>query len=177
MFGISPVDIEWTGSRIALLKDGHPRSLHKALVVYDTSVGGLRLTEPVYSRFEEILEALRMAKWPRVEALHRWFGSLVAGERGLLDTRASGPPEGWLRVLAPGSRVFIRSGQLQEAVVRRPCLINLPEYGIIDKLGYELEVPDGMRQVIDDAVEPAEDGWEMVDWNPTTGEIRPLEEG
>jgi len=50
-FGISPVDISWTGSRIALLRDGRPHSLRRALAIYDTSVGGLRLTEPVYTRF------------------------------------------------------------------------------------------------------------------------------
>jgi len=62
-------------------------------------------------------------------------------------------------------------------VIVAPCLINLPEYGIVDEVGYEIEAPeDARRRIVAKAVEPAEDGWRMVDWNPRTGEIRELEE-
>jgi len=178
-FGVSPVDIEWAGSRIALLRDGKPHSLRRALAVYDTSVGGLRLTEPVYTRFEELLDALHVAGWPWTERLNRWFESLLPGERGVLDTRGRKPEEGWIRVFAPGSRALVRSqvGELQEVVVHVPCLIDVPEYGIVGEIGYEIEAPEGIRRrIVAKAVQPAEDGWEMVDWNPRTGEIRPLEE-
>lgn len=179
IFGISPVDISWTGSRIALLKHGKPHSLRQTLAVYDIFVGGLRLTESIYARFEELLKALQEAKWPWTEQLRRWFDSLVPGERGVLDVRGHEPGEGWIRVLAPGSRAFFRkqSGELQDVVVRRPCLIDLPEYGIAGEIGYEIEAPEGTRrEVVAKAIETAEEGWEMVDWNPRTDEIRPLEE-
>ncbi len=178
-FGISPVDIAWTGSRIAVLKDGKPHSLRRALAVYDTSVGGLRLTEPVYTRFEELLGALQVTGWSWTERLNRWWESLLLGERGVLDTCDRKPEEGWIRVLAPGSRALVRSqaGDLHEAVVHTPCLIDVPEFGIVGEIGYEIEAPEGSRRrVVAKAVQSAEDGWEMVDWNPQTGEIRPLEE-
>jgi len=154
------------------------RPLRPVVVIYDTTMGGPRLTEVVHSRFPELLEALDLAGHSWVSALKCWCRSLAPGLPPALFKGESGPPdEGWFRVLAPGSRAYCRAGNgsLREIVIRGPCLIDLPEYGLVGEVGYEIETDQGLRRVVERAVTPREDGGTWVDWDPKTGETRPLD--
>lgn len=175
---IAPHDLDHASTRIALYERGVPRKVTDTVVIYDAVYGGLRLTEPLYSDFDEFLDRLRTAAQlagsdafidaPTVSRLYRWFEELRPGLSAETDQLSA--PDGELLVYAPGSRVCARmNGMLQERVLLEPRLETVLG---TETLFYGYEVPgNGRAYVQHDNIEPTGHDWRKVFWNPLTGVI------
>lgn len=183
-YSISPSDIDCCATNIAVVRDGQRNAMVDAIVIYDATHGSLRLSEPAYARFDQILERLSAAisitsdqadllPASVVEALSKWFGSLSpdGGDLAeLLHKEAVNQKPGWLQVYKPGSIVCRRGAQgiLQEIELLEPEIISTEESS---RLFYRYRLGrSGKAMVPADAVEATGDDWSLVYWNPETGE-------
>jgi hypothetical protein len=116
--GIQVSEIGFAHTGVSQFSGGTPAKLDDALVLYDDVPGGLRLTEPLYSGFAEILDRLRIASAragedsmldrETIDCLENWFN-------GLRKAFPKSPTEEVDRIYAPGSIVgALVNGQLQE---------------------------------------------------------------
>jgi len=185
-YSISPSDVDSCATNIAVLKDGQRNAMTDAIVIYDAIHGSLRLTEPAYTRFDQLLSRLQtaIALSPKeadllptdvVEALSRWFNSLspdgadVVG--ALQATNQTGSKQGWLQVYKSGSIVSRRGiqGVLHEIEILEPEIVSGEE---APKLFYRYRLgTSGKAMVPADAIEETGDEWSYVYWNPETGEF------
>lgn len=174
---IAPHDLDYASTRIALYERGVPRKVTDTVVIYDAVYGGLRLTEPLYTDFEEFIDRLKTAAsragseafidMPTVLKLCTWFGELQPGLSTETDQLSA--PTGELLVYAPGSRVCAMvNGMLQERVLLEPQLETVLG---TQTLYYGYEVPEGRAYVQHDNIQPTGHEWRKVFWNPLTGMI------
>lgn len=181
---LSPADIDSAASNIAYYVQGVPRRATDTIVVYDSIYGGLRLTEPLFSDFEDFISRLDRAASlagsdARIDAItlssiRQWFSSLSEGLA--LDSERLEAPAGELVIYAPGSVVSIRkNGVLIERELVEPRLERL---GDADFLMYRYHDREGVLAMVPhDAVEPTGQDWKKAFWNPTTGKITDPDEG
>ena len=127
-YNVAPGDIRAVHTGIALHAQAGARKLDDAVVVFDTVAGGLRLSAPLFTKFDEILARLeRGAELAGTEAL--LDQATVVRLKGWHDALSRTSPtqgqsdhqDGKLLIFAPQSRVSVRlRGQLSERVLIEP---------------------------------------------------------
>jgi DEAD/DEAH box helicase domain-containing protein len=182
--GIAPSEIRTAHSSIAVYTPSGPRAVQDAIVIFDNVVGGLRLTSPVFSKFENILDRLKRASSIAgtdailsdvlVERLRDWFESLSDNDSVSGVNRGDPPPDtgppGMFMVYAPGSLVGVRvRGSFQERRLLAPKIACI---GDNDVLGYQYECEGASGWLPHDYVEPVGHDWRHVFWSPASNEIR-----
>ena len=55
-YSISPQDIDVAPTNIALIQNGRRTAISDAIAIFDTTYGSLRLTEPVFTDIQRLLE-------------------------------------------------------------------------------------------------------------------------
>jgi DEAD/DEAH box helicase domain-containing protein len=178
---IAPSDIRTAHQGIAICGPGGARRVNDTIVIFDSVVGGLRLTAPLFSCFTALLDRLeRAAELARED-------SLIAGETverlrhwhaGLSSTpgATNKPPpvdNSDLLIFAPHSEVAVRiRGALVERTLLEPQFVTM---GDTDVLMYRYEAGDGVQGwVAHDQIEPIGGNWQRAIWNPVSNEIREL---
>jgi DEAD/DEAH box helicase domain-containing protein len=170
--GISPGEVRWEQSGIAMHGSGGPRVLEDALVIFDDLSGGLRLTSPLFEQFEYFLERLKrgaelaggdaLLDEISVARLERWYASLVKGNPGRVAAPAL-PPHQRL-VYAPDSRVGVR---IHGALLERQLLGHqLVELGGSEHLVYAYESSPGVKALVPhEQIEPIGHDWRQLIWD------------
>ncbi len=180
---VAPNDIDYASTNIAFYEKGVPRRVTDTVVLYDSIYGGLRLTEPLFTDFDEFLERLERAADRAgagafvgedvVSGLSAWYRSLAEGladqDGGLVA------PDGDLVVYASDSIVSVRvNGVYVERAILEPKLF---EIGSTTMLMYRYDTGgEGEGWVPHDQIEPTGQDWRRVFWNPKTGVITDPEE-
>ena len=190
-YSVSPQDINCVATNIALVQKGMRKAISDGIVIYDSTYGSLRLTEPIFTdlgrlieRFERAIELTEPDEDPplpesAVRNLRKWWEEL--SDTTVPPVEDNVIPDGFIQVLKPESRVSMRDNQ----GVLRDIEIVAPEMFDPRSLGYEGDIklvyqyrldgsPSGnsSMKVAADAVTPTGDEWSWVLWSPTTGEFR-----
>ena len=189
-YSIAPRDIDVAWTNISLLRGGTRESATDAIVLYDSTHGSLRLTEPMFRDFADVLlrlEQAAIALTPDEEPLispvlaanlREWFTGMKASEPAAASPTAM--PAGWIRVLKPGSRAGLRSssGYLSDIEIVRPLLHDPAEFGADGPAGlfYEYRAwggpgNNGTQKRNESMIETVGDEWSWVLWNTETGEF------
>lgn len=179
--GISPSEVKFANAGIALQQASGPRILNDALVVYDNVQGGLRLTEPLFSDLDQVLNRLALgAKLAGKEALldeisvqrlKRWHRSLEQA-RAIPEIIASNDP-GERLIYAPGSVVGVRfHGALLERKLLNHQVVALNGQ---ETLLYAYETAPGVSALVPhDQIEATGHDWRHVLWDPVSGSVREI---
>jgi hypothetical protein len=155
-------------------------------VIYDVTHGSLRLTEPVFSGLDRLVELLQKASeltdteselLPKAAILNlkSWLNELGPSGTTSLSSVVQGAgasPDGWLLVYAPGSTVGVRDSQnvLRDITIATPQMLTIE--GAM-QLFYNYKISDvGLAAVSAEKIETVSDDWNMILWNPTTNEFR-----
>ncbi|HEV2174489.1 MAG TPA: hypothetical protein VGR71_13025, partial [Nitrospira sp.] len=180
---ISINDVDGAYSNIAFYENGAPRRATDTIVVYDSIYGGLRLTESVFTELPDFVSRLeraaRMAgddafvSTEVAEKLRIWSASLRQGSAAA--ERALTPADGEFVVFTPGSIVAIlNQGVLVERELVSPLLYDIDGTRM---LMYRYENGGrGPAFVPHEQIQPTGQEWSYSYWNPTTGEVRPVEQ-
>lgn len=185
-YSILPQDIGVVSTNIALMRDGQRERISNAIVIFDSVHGSLRLAEPAYLEFSHLLDRLeRSGKMssPGHDLLHpntvsnlrNWFENLGSEGATEIQLRASDSfigHEGWYQVYSIGSVVAQRDAQ----GVYKEVEVSNYEFLDIDgerRLFYQYKTDTtGIARVSAEKIESLGDEWEMVWWNPETGETK-----
>ena len=187
-YSISPSDVDVAATNVAMIRDGRREAVVNAIVLYDATNGSLRLSEPAYAKIRELLDRLRAAMEltpgeadllspEHVTALCAWTERLQA-EPGdaitqMLRATRGEHPEGWLQIYAPGSRLAKRDvqGVLTDIEIIEPEILSLEGP---PKLFYRYRVEKSQVKalVAAEAIEAVGDEWQLVYWNPETGQYQ-----
>jgi DEAD/DEAH box helicase domain-containing protein len=192
-YSISPRDVNVVATNVAQIQGGKRLAISDAIAVFDATYGSLRLTEPVFNDFPALLDRLERAaelvggrnEAPLpLEVVHRlreWFDQL-SEQAPSIGSDADIPADGWLRVLAPGSRVARRTdrGLLEDIEIVAPVLTSFDDRPISLHYRYRpANAPSGLtaeRFVPETYVERVGDEWTEMLWNPATGKFREEED-
>ena len=128
---ISPQDIDFASTNIAVLTEQGPKRVSNCVVIYDVAYGGIRLTEDLFDKFPEYLGQIsRASSLAGSDAivtkelavkLEAWSSTLETGEAD--ERTAPVVPDGWYRIYRPGSVVSIyHHGQLVSRELVAPKL-------------------------------------------------------
>jgi DEAD/DEAH box helicase domain-containing protein len=182
-YSISPADIDHAATNIAVVRDGQRGAMVDAIVIYDSTHGSLRLSEPAYTRFDVLLERIRSAlsmtpeefdllNPEQVSSLESWYRSLNSEPTELGELFASmGTHErpGWLQVYSAGSVVCRRNsnGILSDIEIIAPELVAMDGPA---RLFYRYKCGGARAMTPADQIEAAGDQWSFTYWNPETGE-------
>lgn len=180
---ISPQDIDYAATNIALMTDSGPKRVSNCVVIYDAVYGGIRLTEDLFDRFSDYLGLInRAAELAGQDAivseslssrLQHWASDLQDGEASEVETAAA--PDGWYQVYRPGSVVSTyHNGQLVSRELVAPRLIDLLGDGT-KSLFYSYKLGGRQGVVPHDQIHLAGEEWSYVLWNPETNEFRELD--
>lgn len=180
---VAPNDVDYASTNIAFYERGVPRRVTDTVVVYDSIYGGLRLTEPLFTDFDDFIDRLGRAADQAgsgafvsedvVARLSAWYASLAEGiaeqDGGLVA------PDGDLVVYAPDSVVSVRvNGVYADRTIIEPALFPI---GSTRMLMYRYQTTgDGEAWVPHDQIEPTGQDWRRVFWNPATGQFTDPEE-
>lgn len=178
---ISPTDVDFADSCVAICGPAGPRRVDDAIVIYDSVDGGLRLTEPLFSNFGRFIERLKNAAAlggadPLVSEaiavrLGEWFESLSPKEPAVPAPPAVG--DGEYLIYAPQSEVSVSvRGSVVERRLLEPQLMRLNDNDIL-VYRYESE-PGSLAWVAHDQVMPTGNNWQKAIWNPATRALREL---
>jgi DEAD/DEAH box helicase domain-containing protein len=179
---IAPAELRSAHHNVRICSLGGVKAIDDAIVVFDNVSGGLRLTAPLFSSFEVILDRLDRAvdlageeallPRPIIERLRSWRSSLdgVVPSVGPLSPVLS---TGEILVYAPDSEVSVRiRGVLEERKLIEPQFVSI---GDRDMLMYKYEAaPDVHAWVAHDQVQAVGGNWSQVIWNPASNEFREL---
>jgi DEAD/DEAH box helicase domain-containing protein len=181
---ISPTDVDYAATNIAVVRDGQRGVVVDAIVIYDATYGSLRLSEPAYTRLNTLLERLKAAvsmtpdeldllPSDLVQAFEGWFDKLGPEPDSIAELLRTGSlkagPEGWLQVYAPGSLVCRRGvqGVLIDIEIINPELVTSDDGTL--RLYYRYKSTAGVRAMTpDDQIQAAGDQWSYAYWNPET---------
>jgi hypothetical protein len=158
-----------------------------AVVLYDATHGSLRLTEPAYARFEELLARLELAvsmtpdeadivPSELLKPLREWFESLGPDGADVTEfirvQREDAGQPGWLQVYKPGSVVWRRGlkGVLHEITLLRPEIVALEEAPQL--LYHYSQGGKAAGLVPENVIEAIGDEWSLTYWNPETREYK-----
>ncbi len=180
-YSISPQDVYAVATNIALIQENGRRNfITDAVVLFDSTHGSLRLTEPAYRRFDDLLSRLEKSDLLSndiVSNLQRWFEQLQKEDGSSISVQDASLPKGWLLVYKKGSVVAYE----YKGIFRD---IEITDYELIDQGGdVRLEylyknLPERITYSPVKQRMPAEhikevgDEWYKVYWNPETGETR-----
>lgn len=178
---IAPGEIGFAHSGIAMHGPSGPKPIDDAIVIYDDVPGGLRLTEPLFTDFEQCLDRLRrgvelagteaLLDEISVTRLERWWHGL--GPATAAADTASASPAGEIMIFAPGSTVGVRiNGVLAE---RELLGHNLIDFAGGSFLGYFYAAQPGVRAIVPhDQIEVIGHDWRRVLWDPKSNAIREI---
>ncbi|MBY3585154.1 DEAD/DEAH box helicase [Rhizobium bangladeshense] len=180
---ISPQDIDYAATNIALMTDNGPKRVSNCIVIYDAVYGGIRLTEDLFDRFddylEQILKAAELAGGDAIVStdlatvLLSWSQHLEDGDA--FETELLSSPDGWYQVYRPGSIVSTyHNGQLVARELVSPKLLDVLGDGN-KTLFYSYKLGGKQAVIPHDQVHVAGEEWSYVLWNPETNEYRELE--
>jgi DEAD/DEAH box helicase domain-containing protein len=176
-------DVDFADSNIAIYETGGPRKTSDSIVIYDGVYGGLRLTEALFTHFEEFLERLvRAAESTGTDALVsretaarllQWHRDLDGSPMPPTAPATAAMSPGEYLIYAPQSEVGVRiRGQLVERMLLKPQL--MPLQGT-DLLMYCYEASPGVQGwIAHDQVEAVGQNWRQAIWTPETNVIRDL---
>jgi DEAD/DEAH box helicase domain-containing protein len=182
-YSISPSDVDSAATNISLLRGNQKEATVDAIVLYDSTHGSLRLSEPAYTRLDELLKRLKSAVESTpdeadllpsdiVASLCNWADRLdkASGDdiAEVLDRSGDVGRDGWLQVYARGSQVAKRDiqGVLTDIEIIEPEIADLEG---APTLCYRYRVAAGGRAFTRaDAIEAVGDGWHFEYWNPRT---------
>ncbi|MEA1015150.1 DEAD/DEAH box helicase [Sphingosinicella sp. LY1275] len=180
-YNVAPSDIRTAHTRIAVCGPDGPRRVEDAVVIFDNVVGGLRLTSPLFSDFEQLLGRLHRAadlageeallSSPAIDRLAAWRQRLSPSGAGLHV--AARDPEDGLLIFAPGSEVALRvNGNLVERTLLEPRLFDLGDGKL---LMYRYETSPGVSGWVPHGqVEPIGHNWHHAVWDPVSNEVREI---
>jgi DEAD/DEAH box helicase domain-containing protein len=179
---IAPAEIRSAHHNIKVCSLGGAKAIDDAIVVFDNVSGGLRLSAPLFSSFETILDRLDRAvelageeallPRPVIERLRAW-------RAGLGDVTVSGGAtapallDGEHLVYAPESEIAVRiRGVLEDRKLLEPQFVSM---GDQDVLMYKYETAPGAHAwVAHDHVQAIGGNWRQVAWNPALNQFREL---
>jgi len=183
-YSISPSDVDFAATNIAVIRDGQRSAMTDAVVVFDSTHGSLRLSEPAYTRFEVLLDRIESAismtpeefdllSPEQLSSLEDWCSSLGSEPTDLGELFAASGIEkkpGWLQVYTPGSTVCRRNSQgiLIDVEILEPELIAIDGP---PKLFYRYKCNGARASTPADQIEAVGDLWSFTYWNPETAEF------
>jgi DEAD/DEAH box helicase domain-containing protein len=180
---ISPQDIDFASTNIAVLTEQGPKRASNCLVIYDVVYGGIRLTEDLFDRFEEYLAQISRASAlagsdaivtkELAAKLEAWASTLATGEA---DERAAAiMSDGWYQIYRPGSIVSMyHHGQLVSRELIAPKLLDPLGDGSLT-LYYSYKLGGRQSLIAHEQVHPSGENWSYVLWSPETNELRELD--
>lgn len=180
-YSVAPSDLQAAHTAIAIHSPAGSRKIENAIALFDTIDGGLRLSAPLYSEFDNILGRLALAAdlagqealvgQAELARLSAWFSSLTSCQPPRESELELG--DQWL-IYAPGSRVMIKiRGQWLE---RELCEPQLVEIGEEVQLMYRYNAGDGAAGwVTADRITPSGNEWQRAMWDPASNNIARLE--
>jgi DEAD/DEAH box helicase domain-containing protein len=178
---VAPAEIRTAHRRIALCSIGGASLIDDAIVVFDSVVGGLRLTAPLFDDVPRLLERLAlgahsapddaMLDLATVNRLDEWHSALSERQPEIVPVLDRG--ENQLLIFAPGTRVSVRS---RGAVAERTILAaEFVSVGDAQVLMYRCEARDGAKAwVAHDHVEPLGNDWRRVLWDRSSDQLTEL---
>lgn len=179
--GIAASELAYTYSNIALHGPSGPRQIDDAIVIFDNVMGGTRLTAPLFTGFNSMLERLKRASelaGPEalldeisVARLARWFKSLRPKDKAVDIVPVL--EDGQRLIYAAGSIVGIRiHGALAERKIIAPQLV---QHGDGEQLFYRYAA-EGARTALvpHELIEPLGQDWRLVLWDPSTDTIEEI---
>ena len=190
-YSVSPQDINCVATNIALVRSGTRSAISDAIVIYDGTYGSLRLTEPIFTNLDDLIERFdraikltndeRDAPLPQrvVTGLREWCREL--SENTPPPAECNILPDGFIQVLMAGSKVARRDnkGVLRDIVIDSPEMFDPKAYGYDGdvKLFYQYhsdrsQPEKAIQKVPYDEVVTIGDEWSWVLWSPTTGEFK-----
>ncbi len=180
---ISPRDIDYASTNIALQTERGPQRVSNCVVLYDVVYGGIRLTEDLFDRFTLFLDLIRKAAdlaggdaivdQELITRIQEWAGSLESGLGNELIDLVT--PDGWYQIYRPGSLVSVYlNGQTLSRELIAPKLIDLTGDGT-KALFYSYKLPGKLGVIQHDQVQPIGDSWSYILWCPETNEVRELQ--
>jgi hypothetical protein len=187
-YSISPSDIDVVASNISVIRGNQKEALADAIVIYDSTNGSLRLSEPAYVKLKLLLDRLRTAVESTANEADLLPPDVVSDLCGweerpspeyveelaeMLRTERIGDRQGWLQVYAPGSRLAKRDvqGILTEIEIIAPEIVSIDGP---PKLFYRYRVNNSLVRAMTaaDAIEAVGDEWQFVYWNPESDEYQ-----
>jgi DEAD/DEAH box helicase domain-containing protein len=179
---IAPAELRWAHTGIAFHRLSGPTPINDGLVIFDNVLGGLRLVEPLFVRFEHFLERLRrgaelaqgdaLLDIAHIERIEAWYRSLE--NPGQTQTRTLGEGGAECTIYAPGSQVGVPfNGMLVERQLLDHQLI---EFEGQEHLAYRYDTGrGGMGLVMHHQIQPVGHDWRQLLWDPGTNQVRELE--
>jgi DEAD/DEAH box helicase domain-containing protein len=179
---IAPAELRWAHTGIAFHRLSGPTPINDGLVIFDNVVGGLRLVEPLFVRFDYFLERLcRGAELAQgdallditlIERIESWYRSL--GIPGKTQTKALGEAGAECTIYAPGSQVGVPfNGMLVERQLLEHQII---EFEGQEHLAYRYDTGrGGVGLVMHHQIQPVGHDWRQLLWDRSTNQIRELE--
>jgi DEAD/DEAH box helicase domain-containing protein len=184
-YSISAQDVDVAASHVAVVNGSTPQLISDAIVVFDSTYGSLRLTEPCFTELGSLLNLMRRANELTttdgevisvpidvIDAISLWSEQLAssqAPEMAMLAAR----PDGFIRVLAAGSRVSrpgFNSGIAVEAEIVAPML--MPGDNGMELCYRCKDIAKGKELILlSTAISAFHDQSEQLWWNPETDEI------
>ena len=184
-YSISPNDVGCVATNVSEIRNGRHQRLTDTIVLFDSTHGSLRLTEPAYTEFEHLLRRLRRAvemtapnehllSSDTIQHLIEWFNRLDKGTASdivALGTSDAAVPEGWLHVFDAGSLVAYRDSKdvLRDITITGRQLMQMGD-GL--HLVYTYQGDGFTASIPAERVEAVGENWDMVYWNPKTDECR-----
>ncbi len=184
-YSISPNDVGSAATNVSEVRNGRRQRLTDTVVLFDSTHGSLRLTEPAYTDLDHLLQRLsrsvemtapneHLLSSNTIQRLREWFSRLersgssdIAG----LGTPDEAVPEGWLHVFDAGSLVAYRDSKqvLRDITITGRQLMQMGD-GL--HLVYTYQGDGFTASIPADRVEAVGENWDMVYWNPKTNECR-----
>ena len=182
-YSISGQDVDAAATNISMIRDGQREVVSDALVLFDSTHGTLRLTEPAYMSLDNLLEQLErsVSMMPPdddrispevVAALRTWHDHLGNEAVGpaVVDSLNDGGV--WVQVYEVGSTVAHRDSQ----GVLRDIEVVGHEFLVIDdkmRLFYRYETGQPVKAMASaESIHAVGDEWTMVYLNRETNEKR-----
>ena len=184
-YSISPNDVGCVATNISEIRNGRRQRLTDTIVLFDSTHGSLRLTEPAYTEFAHLLQRLgrsveltapneHLLSSDTIRRLGDWFDRLEKGTESDLATLATSDesvPEGWLHVFDVGSVVAYRDSKdlLRDITITGRQLMQMGD-GL--HLVYTYQGDGFTASIPAERVSAVGEDWDMVYWNPKTDECR-----
>jgi DEAD/DEAH box helicase domain-containing protein len=184
-YSISPNDVGSAATNVSEIRNGRRQRLTDTVVLFDSTHGSLRLTEPAYTEFDHLLQRLsrsvemtapneHLLSLNTIQHLREWFSRLdtrSASDIAGLGTLDEAVPEGWVHVFEAGSLVAYRDSKdvLRDITITGRQLM---QTGDGFQLVYTYQGDGFIASIPADRVEAVGENWDMVYWNPKTDECR-----
>ena len=182
-YSISGQDVDAAATNISMIRDGQREVVSDALVLFDSTQGTLRLTEPAYLSLDELLVQLERSismmppdddrVSPEVVAAFRaWHDHLGKEDVGLPVVDSANDGGAWIQAYDVGSIVAHRDSQ----GVLRDIEVVGHEFLVVDdkmRLFYRYETGKPVKAMASaESIHAVGDEWTMIYLNRETNERR-----